>query len=371
MCLNTPLGGWLPVSRTTWHSAYCTKTHLYWRRKNNNILHILLPSKTSGFYHFAGTTTILPLDSHLIPFQQVGEALWMQQPYLPGLTALVDPLPPGHMVENTLSHPDTEVLTLGSDGSVHLSHQVVACAWMIHASTDSCASACFLLSHISSLSSYHSKLEGIFRSLKHVEYLGLTPAKIHHYCDNEAAVNKSNHAPRRPSAMMQPEADILLAIHYLRQTLSCKGTSMICRHIYAHQDTRAPHTLAMFSPDQPRHTLAQDILTDELPLAPLNPLNRTPSPTACTCHPLDTPTRIKIECDRIASHISQAAINGGTGEGLPPTLPYPLLRLRALLQIGETWITSHERCHIHWAVTIQTKCWLMCSFAHTLLELYC
>jgi hypothetical protein len=128
---------------------------------------------------------MLPIDSHPIIFQQVGEAFWTQSPFRPGMTTTVPTLPLGHMVENTLCHPTREVIMLGSDGSVHLSQQVAACAWMIHDSDQHCAKACFLLSNVSSLSSYQSELEGVFRSLKHVEYLNLTPAGIHQYCNNE------------------------------------------------------------------------------------------------------------------------------------------------------------------------------------------
>ncbi len=42
---------------------------------------------------------------------------------------------------------------------------------MIHDSDSKFAKACFLLSHISSLSLYRGELEGIFWSLKHIETL--------------------------------------------------------------------------------------------------------------------------------------------------------------------------------------------------------
>ena len=128
----TTLGRWFSVPRTTWHAAYRCPTQLFWRRLNDEMLHIMTPSRVSGFFHFAGTTTTLPLDCHPIVFQQVGEAFWTHRPFLPGPTSPSHALPPGHMVENTLCHPTRETITLGSDGSVHLAQQVAACTWMIY-----------------------------------------------------------------------------------------------------------------------------------------------------------------------------------------------------------------------------------------------
>ena len=247
MRLDTPLGHWLPVPRTTWYTAYKLPSNLYWRRGDDDKIYVLTPSQTSGFYHHTEMTTTLPLDSHPISFQQVGEALWTRSTLRLAGPLTPDPTPPGHLVENTLCHPTTEVITIGSDGSVHVSQQVAACAWVIHDSDAHYAKACFLLSNLSSLSSYRSELEGVFHSLKHIEFLNLTPTEINHYCDNEAAVDKCQAPPWRPKAMIQADADIILAIHTIRQTLRTRGTQVTCRHIYAHQDTRTPRSPAIFS----------------------------------------------------------------------------------------------------------------------------
>ena len=153
-------------------------------------------------------------------------------------------------MENTLCHPTKEIITIGSDGLVHLAKQVAACAWMIHDSDKNFAKACFLLSHISSLSFYYSELKGIFRSLKHVEYLNLTPSEIHQYCDNEAAMDKCMDYLWDPKSMIQPDADILLAIHTIRRMLRMlrtRGTKVTCCHIYSPQNTRTPRTPTIFT----------------------------------------------------------------------------------------------------------------------------
>ena len=146
-------------------------------------------------------------------------------------------LPPGHLITNTLSDPDTEVITIGSDGSVYLANEVAACAWMVAESQDRAMTACFLLTNISSISSYRSELEGMYRSLIHVCQLGITPRELHQWCDNESAVNDSNRTLNTPGAMVKSDADILLAIHHLRTHMESTCT-IHCRHVYGHQDTR-------------------------------------------------------------------------------------------------------------------------------------
>lgn len=101
---------------------------------------------------------------------------------------------------------------MGCDGSVYLANEVAACAWMVAEASDKAMTACFLLTNISSISSYCSKLEGIYCSLVHVDQLDITPMELHQWCDNESAVNDSNKPLTTPGAMIKPDADILLAI---------------------------------------------------------------------------------------------------------------------------------------------------------------
>ena len=145
-----------------------------------------------------------------------------------------------------------------------------------------------------------------------------------------------------PSAMIQPDADILLAIHHLRNTFLTNGTTVVCRHIYGHQDTRAPKSSA------PRDSPSPDTGSNDD-----DDNSRDQPHETCTTpsHPgkkHDTPTRINIACDKLATETSSAALAGATNIGLPPTLPYPLPGSRAQLRIGATWITSHQRRHILW-----------------------
>ena len=94
-------------------------------------------------------TDVLPIDSHPVTYQQIGNDLWTQKPYhLILLDALPD-LSVGHLVSNMLSAPDTEVLTIGCDGSVYVDKEVAACTWIIAEDSTHSVLACFLLKDIS------------------------------------------------------------------------------------------------------------------------------------------------------------------------------------------------------------------------------
>jgi hypothetical protein len=165
----------------------------------------------------------------------------------------------------------------------------------------------------------------------------MTPTEIAHWCDNEAAVNRCMVPPWKPLMMIQPDADILLAIHQLRSTLLANGTTVICRHIYGHQDSRKRTTPAVLS-DSP------DSDSDDFASHPSISDRSDPDGTSPRRqHTLDTPTLINIACDRLATETSSTALQGAVNELMPSTLRYPLPGSRAMLCIGTTWITSHQK----------------------------
>jgi hypothetical protein len=89
----------------------------------------------------------------------------------------------------------------------------MSAGWLIAEDTKHMTAAVFVVSNINSLSSYRAELEGTFRLLKHIEYLGMTPEEVIHWCDNEAAVLATNKTePDCPSELIGADADIILAI---------------------------------------------------------------------------------------------------------------------------------------------------------------
>ncbi len=86
MQLDNKLGWWLPVQRNTWFTVYRTQEALIWRKDDDTTLWMMTKSATPGCYHFSHYSAEVPLNSHPIKCQRMGETLWMQRPFLLGTT---------------------------------------------------------------------------------------------------------------------------------------------------------------------------------------------------------------------------------------------------------------------------------------------
>jgi hypothetical protein len=144
-------------------------------------------SKVKGYYHATGTTTSLPLNSHPITYQQIGQDVWTHRPTNLALDIEQTSPPPGLLTAKTLTEPTTENLIIGSDGSLHIHEQVAAAAWIISAGDTKHLSATFLMTNISSYTSHRIELEGIFHTLHHLDLLNITPKMVEQWCDNKQA----------------------------------------------------------------------------------------------------------------------------------------------------------------------------------------
>ena len=107
-----------------------------------------------------------------------------------------------------------------SNGSVYQREQVAAAAWVIAIGTEHQIQACFLMVNVNKVTSYRSEFEGIFRALKHIEYLNWAPEELDPWCDNKQAVHDSMNYPYRPTDMIGTNKDLVLAIHHLKLTLT-------------------------------------------------------------------------------------------------------------------------------------------------------
>ena len=378
MDLDNKLGRWYPVKRNTWHHCYRSHDCLYWRGKDCSILQKFKRSKVSGFYNFEEDVTSVPLDAHPIGYRQVGESLWTQRKYSLQQIATVDP-PPGHTVTNTFSDPTCGEIVLGSDGSVHLHEEVATAAWMIYQDDDEYATACFLLANMNSVSSYRTELEGMFRGLKHINRLQMTPTEVKQWCDNERAVLNCANDPRSPTCMLQADADIILAIRKIHQDMPFE---IQCRHVYGHQDSKSERkeesvpvkrtkiaidnaderavTLEMFPNGEQQDTnknvtvneevsRAEDWIEDAISQAfqqhkVKNPYEKIQS--SQSKKKLSLEAKINIACDELATEISAAVRADGVPEALPSTLQLPYAGSKALLKLGKTWITSRYKSAI-------------------------
>ena len=177
MELDHPLGPWHAVPRATWWPCYKTKKTMIFRDEESNELQEF-KGDASGFYTYARNVEAIPIDSHPITCQRIGEKYWTRKQYKGLEQRKPAAAPPGYVTHDSLGTVEGEKIVDGSDGSVHLVQQTAAAAWLIAKGPDQYLSACFLLTDINSVSSYRSELEGIFRSLKHMEYLNMTPSEV-------------------------------------------------------------------------------------------------------------------------------------------------------------------------------------------------
>ena len=93
------------------------KRYVFHGRKKRVSEHPLIESRGAVFRR---SEDRLRFKSIICGIEQIGESIWTQRPYLMDSGDAGRDLPPGHSVENTLSTPAIDTLTIGSDGSVYL-----------------------------------------------------------------------------------------------------------------------------------------------------------------------------------------------------------------------------------------------------------
>ena len=237
--------------------------------------------------------------------------------------------PPGYVTENThLPGSEMKPRKTGSDGSVHREHNVAAAAWIIPTNENEYVKACFLMTNISSVNSYRVELEGLYRALCHIQYLGIEPDEdITQWFDNESGAFTSNRPMLTGRDTIQPEGDLLMAIQHLRQKLPF---GVISKHVRGHQDTAKKKKESEVSDCDSLETTESALDREE------------------DLDGLDDNALINIACDALAGETSASAIDNP--DHLPPEeeimqMPYP--GSKAVLRIGKTWVTAKPRGHVN------------------------
>ena len=107
----------------------------------------------------------------------------------------VDP-PSGHVIYNILTKVTGKHMVNDSNRSVHLFQKVLTVTWILTVGLDEQMAACFLLTDFNLVTSYMSKLEGIFRALKIIKHSKIKICILNflHWCDNEQRVIDSQYA---------------------------------------------------------------------------------------------------------------------------------------------------------------------------------
>ena len=354
MDLDTPLGRWFPLRRNTWFPAYRAQNRVIWRRYECSRLFEMKALGAPGFYRICGELTELPTESYPIRVQQMGNEVWTHKPFL------MESTHSEHREAGTVTHcsikdPRADTVVLGSDGSVRLKEGIATCAWILHVDDSQQMKGYYLLEKMTSLSSYRSELEGMYRGLQQVRTADLQPRLIQQWCDNKAAVDRSNEDFYGPGCMVKPDVDILLALRHTRWELN--NTTIICKHVYGHQDTKQRTT-----PQEEEDWGFGEDWGEQEPQAEIP-----------TRHPntLNLAARINVECDAIATETAQRAHNGteiNTGNEI--TLPYQ--GSRALLNLNGVWVTSkhqHQIRQAKWGESIRQYCMTKHGWSQTTLEM--
>lgn len=285
LTLDCHLGKWFKVPRNTWFDVYRSENMVIWRNNDDGSLRQLRPSPVRGFYHMGRPMSVLPTNCHPIRYRKMDiNSIWTHGKYAPRVH-MTTATQPGLVVEDSIREEAPSLLTIGSDGSVLLHDNRASCAWILHHSDKSQLKACYLLERMSSLSSYRSELEGIYRGLKQISASQLRPNHVTQWCDNKAAVDRSNIGLLYPGAMLNVDADILLAITHTRKELG-NDTSVVCNHVYGHQDSRCDKRMDNWSSEGGTTRIKERtlLMTTMLTTIPQNTLRRQRSANGRPSH---------------------------------------------------------------------------------------
>jgi ribonuclease HI len=224
--LDTPLGAWLPRERHVEYDFYRTKDEAF-NRNRRNFLRYNEPTASNLFFA-AGTSDSVPEDAHPIDARFDAECLWTSQRY-----NVKQDAPPStrSSIKSTSSHPRENMA--GSDGSVDPIFGGRGCAYKVHYN-GTCyeGDKCFRASKYST--SYRSELEGAKGAMEIIREVGCT--SMDQSCDNQSSINSLTEEFWKPSQMLAPEADIILACRQIQKDIQNHRLLWI----KGHQDRNKP-----------------------------------------------------------------------------------------------------------------------------------
>jgi hypothetical protein len=342
--LDPHLGKWLEVPRNTWYTAYRSENTVIWRDEDDGSLCQMRPSPVRGFYHMDRQMSVLPTNCHPIRYHRMADkSIWTHGKYAPRIHT-TGPAPPGLIVDDNIREEAPSLLTIGSDGSLLLHDGKASCAWILHHTDQSQLKACYLLEPMSSLSLYRSELEGIYRGLQQILASQIRPGHVNQWCDNKAAVDRSNAGLQYPGAMLNPDADILLAIGHTRKELG-GDTSVVCRHVYGHQDSRG-HKQSGKQWSEGAESSDREITFNDNTDCDDEPEDFSTVTKTAEQKTLPLSARLNIECDRLATETIGAPLEQKNTQSPTHILQLPYKGSKALLNIDTMWITSQQRRHV-------------------------
>jgi hypothetical protein len=119
MKLSQPLGTWLDVPRNVKYQCYRNKNCLFWREEGT--IQMLKQQGRTGFYKYAGEVDSIPPRTHPQSCAVwTDQSLWTQRKYSLQKLPPDQVLPPGQVISNSIGNTQSQVLKVGSDGSVYI-----------------------------------------------------------------------------------------------------------------------------------------------------------------------------------------------------------------------------------------------------------
>jgi hypothetical protein len=367
------LGQWLTgIQRNVTPSCCRTQDAIYHRDDETGTISHFTIKGNCGFFKYVGEVPDFPTKAHPIDCRFVdGDKIWTSRRYRPHVPIIQEAKAPGHILHDSLDRSNT-FLKGASDGSLFRDKEVMTAGWILANDTEHMTAAVFVISTVSSLSSYRAELEGTFRLLKHIEYLGLSPDEVKHWCDNEGAVSATNTDRfHTPSDMLAPDADIILAI--LEHKRTSHFTSK-CVHVLSHQDTKQRESKKEKEEDKKerqreKRQRIREVDVGEGTHAP-SPEPSPPSSPDSASQDARKPSRLRlpgrelgqkqkvlsdevlmnVACDEYADAAARDHIACPKAPQANIIQP-PYKGSKAMLKIGELWITSDYDKYIHFAST--------------------
>jgi hypothetical protein len=164
MNISEVLGKWLPVERDILHTCSRTRDSLYYHDDESDVIGKFDIKGDCGLFKFASEVSRedIPLNAHPIDCRFVdGDKLWTSRRYRPGTTKVEELPPPGKILFDGLDRSSAN-LKGASDGSLFREEKTMTAGWLFGTDPENMTAAAFVISGISSLSSYRAELEGTF-----------------------------------------------------------------------------------------------------------------------------------------------------------------------------------------------------------------
>jgi ribonuclease HI len=283
------------------YQCYTAKCGLYWRIDDE--FFPCRKSTTTNFYVIDKSTPVeLPQASHPIKARYMTEGrIWVWNSFHPHEFS-----PPDReeiILDDAFDETPGQLLHIVSDASVHTSVGRVTGAWHLFETRDAKRRVVRSFEHQVHAHSYRAELETFYHALKDADDLLQTSHDITQRMDNEGGIKKLEQPIIRPSQTMDTDMDIVMAYNELREK---------SKH-------RISHKWVMGHADEKREKK-----TDITPFEWEN-----------------------IECDEEADDLVNSMAE--KGEKARPFQPLP--GYRAILKLGESWVTTHFRKCVEFANT--------------------